>query len=62
MFSPTVTDPGWHCLGSCQVSADMDKELVERLQTKGGDQWFFVQVEVQNRWCFPGVCLGTGAL
>ena len=40
----------------------MDKELVERLQTKGGDQWFFVQVEVQNRWCFPGVCLGTGAL
>lgn len=37
----------------------MDKELVERLQTKGGDQWFFVQVEASKEWCPPGVCLGT---
>ena len=26
----------------------MDKELVERPQTKGGDQWFYVQVEASN--------------
>ena len=37
----------------------VDKELVERLQTKGGAQWFFVQVEASKEWCPPGVCLGT---
>ena len=40
----------------------MDKELVERLQTKGGDQWFCVQMEAGNEWCPPGNFLGTGAL
>ena len=27
----------------------MDKKLVERLQTEGGDQWFYVQVEARQR-------------
>ena len=26
----------------------MDKKLVERPQTEGGDQWFYVQVEAGN--------------
>jgi len=40
----------------------MDKELVERLQTEGGGQWFCVQVEAGNEQHPPGVCLGTRAV
>jgi len=40
----------------------VDKELVERLQIDGGDQWFYVQVEAGNEQCPPGGCSGTGAL
>jgi len=40
----------------------VDKELVERPETEGGDQWFYVQVEASNEWCPPGVWLGTGTL
>ncbi len=36
--------------------------MVERPQTEGGDQWFYVQVEAGNEQSPPGVCLGTGAL
>ena len=44
------------------VDHSLDKKLVERPQTEGGDQWFYVQVEAGNEWSPPGVCLGTGAL
>ena len=35
----------------------MDKEVVERPQTEGGDQWLYVQVEAGNEQCLPGVSL-----
>ena len=36
----------------------MDKKLVERLQTEGGHQWFYVQVEASNEWRPQGSVLG----
>lgn len=38
------------------------KKLIERPQTEGGDQWFYVHMEASNERRPPGVCLGTGAL
>ena len=49
-------------LERCGFDGSLDKKLVERPQTEGGDQWFYVQVEAGNEQSPPGVCLGTGVL
>ena len=49
-------------LERCGFDGSLDKKLVERPQTEGGDQWFYVQVEAGNERSPTGVCLGTGAL
>lgn len=36
--------------------------MVERVQTKGSDQWSYIHVEAGNEQCPLEVCLGTSAL
>jgi len=37
------------------------KELVGWFQPKACGQQLSVQVEAGDKWCSPGVCLGTGS-
>ena len=55
-----ILSPNWRDVDL--MGGPLDKKLVERLQTEGGHQWLYVQVEAGNELCPPGVCLGTGAL
>ena len=49
-----LISPNWRDV----VDHPVDKEF-ERSQTKGGDQWFYIQVESGGEGCPPGVHLGT---
>ena len=37
-------------------------ELVGWSQPEGCDNWIYIHVEISDKWCPSGVCLGYGAL
>ena len=44
MVPTTFLSPNWRDVWNLRMDHLVDKELVERPQTNGGDQWFCVQV------------------
>lgn len=44
------------------MDCSVDEKLVGWLHSEGGGQWVNVQMDIGDKWCPLGVCIGTSAV